>query len=253
MTAPRIRRRKAEIIISSRTANARPRLGSHRYSRPRPPPRGCSPCSSRSPSTSISRIGPCSPFSSSRSRSRAGWSWRRASTALSGRWSAQPSRCFSSPSAPRSACSSSAVSPSGSAFAPLAPNTPGTGPLIVFVLSGYTVAIVGIPGALDAGNAFLHRHGARHRDQLGHHRGCDRQPRRPAELAGSLVLASGRRRSRGARRLRRRALRRRRHRAVAGETVGPGDRNREFARFGDLRGSRDPRPEQLPSGSSTRR
>ncbi len=78
------RRQKAAIIISSRTANTRPRLGSLRYLRPRPPPRASSPCSLRSPSTSISPIGHCSPFSSSRSRSRVGSSWRRVSIALSG-------------------------------------------------------------------------------------------------------------------------------------------------------------------------
>src|SRR5206468_8029662 len=75
-----------------------------------------------------------------------------------------------------------------------------------FVLSGYTVAIVGIPGALDAGNAFYIATAARHRDHLGHNRNSDSQPHRPAKLARRLAVASGRRRSRGARRLRRRAL-----------------------------------------------
>ena len=106
-----------------------------------------------------------------------------------------------------------------------------------FVLSGYTVAIVGIPGALDAGNAFYTATGRVSEISLGIIVAATVSHVVLPELAGPLVMASGRRGSGGTRRLRRCAVRRRRHSTVADETVGPGDRNREFARFGDFRGS----------------
>ena len=66
-----------------------------------------------------------------------------------------------------------------------------------FVLSGYTVAIVGIPGALDAGNAFYIAVGRVTEISLGHHCDGNDQPHRPAKLASPLAVASSRQRSRG--------------------------------------------------------
>jgi uncharacterized membrane protein YccC len=86
-----------------------------------------------------------------------------------------------------------------------------------FVLSGYTVAIVGVPGALDAGNAFYIAVGRVTEISLGYYCGGHNQSHRSSNLARRLAAASRCRRSRGARRLCHRALQRRRaRRAVPG-------------------------------------
>jgi hypothetical protein len=65
-----------------------------------------------------------------------------------------PAWRYSSPFSPRSASSSSGPSHCGSASAPSARNTRENFAAYSFVLSGYTVVIAGIPGALDADYAF---------------------------------------------------------------------------------------------------
>ena len=193
----------------------------------------------------------CSPSSSSRSRCRADRSSQKASIASSGRSSAPPWRYSSSPFAPRSASSSSAALALWIGLCAFGSQYARNWAAYSFVLSGYTAAIVGIPGALDAGTAFYLATGRVTEISLGIIVAATISHVVLPNSLVAFVMANGRRRSRGARRLRRCALRCRRHRAVTGETIRPGDRNREPARCGDF--SRIARfvPGATPSGSST--
>ena len=97
------------------------------------------------------------------------------------------------------------------------------------------------------GECVLHRPGARHRDLPRDHDDRRDQPSRPADVARS-VLASGRciQPNRACRR-RSSAARGPCCRRLVDQAARPGDRDREPARFGGLRGSRHPRPQRCHS------
>ena len=110
-----------------------------------------------------------------------------------------------------------------------------------FVLSGYTVAIVGIPGALDAGNAFYIATGRVTEVCLGIIVAATvNRIILPSSLGTQLWQAvAGARQTLADYAI---ALHEPGGDAapLRGETAGPGDTHREHARLGDIRGPRDP-------------
>src|SRR5262249_25683820 len=116
-----------------------------------------------------------------------------------------------------------------------------------FVLSGYTTAIVGIPGALDAGHAFYVATARVTEISLGIIVTATISHLIPAELTRCLPLASDRRCSRGACGLCPGSARQWRFGTGAREAHWQGGCDREHARVGVFRRPRRAQPKQLPS------
>ena len=103
-----------------------------------------------------------------------------------------------------------------------------------FVLSGYTVAIVGIPAALEAEQCLLYCQRARHRDLPRHHRRRRHQPHRLSKLACCHTLAIRGGGAPGADRLSRRDAGRRPCCEIGRAAGEQGNRDREPARIGNI-------------------